>query len=59
MRRRHTKTTVGGVLAAVGAIVAKAAILPPPFGLIPVVLEAIGLGLLGHAAADKCKVVEK
>lgn len=59
MRRRHNKTTLGGILAAVGAILAKAAVLPPPFSVIPIVLETVGLVLLGHSAADRCKVIEK
>lgn len=59
MRRRHHKTTIGGVLAAVGAVLVKAALLPPPFSVIPIALEAIGLAILGHSAADRSKVLEK
>ena len=59
MRRRHPKTTWGGILAAIGTVLTASAVLPPPFSFVGPLLGAVGSVLLGHSAADRTKVVEK
>jgi hypothetical protein len=55
----HWKTTIAGILAAIGTALQAAALLPPPFNVIPVILTAVGQLLLGHHAADRARVEEK
>jgi hypothetical protein len=52
----HWKTTLSGILAAIGTALQAAQLLPPPFNVIPVILTAIGQLLLGWKAADRDRV---
>lgn len=47
------KTTLAGVLAAVGQVLAQPGLLPPPWHVVAQALAALGLALLGYSAADK------
>lgn len=47
------KTTLAGVLAAIGQVLATPGVLPAPWHTVAQALAAIGLALLGYSAADK------
>lgn len=47
------KTTLAGVLAAIGQVLSSPGLLPPPWHAVAQALAALGLALLGYSAADK------
>jgi hypothetical protein len=55
----HWKTTIGGIVAAIGTALQAAAILPPPWGWLASLLTALGSIILGASAADKDLTVRK
>ena len=52
MGKKNWRTSIFGVLAAIGAALSRAEGLPAPIPQIGSVLEAIGLALTGISAAD-------
>jgi hypothetical protein len=50
---------MGGILAAIGTALQAAAILPPPWGWIASLLQAVGSIILGATAADKSLVAPR
>jgi len=59
VKKLHKRTTIAGILAAIGTALMGAAILPPPWNLIPVIISVIGQALLGAQAADAKTVNDK
>lgn len=57
MKKINWKTTVAGILAAIGPALAETGVLPPPWGVVAQLVSAVGLVLLGYSAADKSKPV--
>lgn len=55
----HWRTTVGGILAAIGQAATAANIIPGPWTWVGHLVQAVGLALLGIAAADKRKTQPK
>lgn len=51
----NVKTTVSGLLAALGTALAATGVLPPPWGVVAGLLASIGIALLGLNAQDKLK----
>lgn len=49
------KTTIAGLVAAIGTTLTGSAILPEKWAWIGTAMQVIGLGLLGAYAADKSK----
>lgn len=49
------KTTLAGILAAIGPALAETGALPQPWGTVAQLISAIGLVLLGYSAADRPK----
>ncbi len=47
------KTTLAGVLAAIGQVLSSPGLLPPPWHVVAQAAAALGLALLGYTAADK------
>lgn len=52
----HWKTTLAGVLAAIGQALSAIGALPPPWGTVAGLLSALGIALLGATAGDASKV---
>ena len=55
----HWRTTVGGVLAAIGQAATAANVIPGPWIWLAHLVQAVGLALLGISAADKSKTQAK
>lgn len=51
--KANWKTTVGGILAALGQALSSSAILPPPWSWIGPALAAAGVAFLGISATDR------
>jgi hypothetical protein len=51
----HWRTTLGGLLAAIGQAATAAGVIPGPWVWVGHLVQAVGLALLGVSAADKGK----
>lgn len=47
------KTTISGIVAALGTALAAVGVLPPPWGVIAQLLAAAAVALLGYYSADR------
>lgn len=55
MATMNWKTTLSGILGAMGTSLGATGVLPPPWGIVAQLLGALGIALLGTAAADRTK----